>query len=941
MMEGKEIVWTEDEEVKNTPVLDFYRNKCIFLTGGSGFIGKLLLEKLLRIKVKEIVLLLRPKKGKTTNERITEMFSGVVFHKLKTNDLSFMKRIKIIEGDLQVAGLGLSEESQDYIRKNAQIVFHVAADVKFDRSLKKAVEVNVRGTRDLLRMLEKAEKIEAIVYVSTVYSHCVNLTIEEKFYPPPTDADKMIEFVENMDENFEKKINKLTQDLIHPWPNTYVYSKALAEDIVRRFSMILPISVVRPSIVIATVEDPVAGWTDNIYGLNGAIIGIAMGIIRVLNINNDVVADVIPADYVVNSILVVAEKTSSESIVLEENMCSKVGKIYNCVSSPDNPIDWKQIYDYSIYAGSSVPPMKSMWIVSFTAVTNPYIYSFLKFVLHILPAFIIDFVFKVLGKKPRLMDLYDKVHKFSAVITYFANTKWTIKNDNMRSVVKSLNKNDKKLFQCDIELMNWMDYFHIYDSDDSEAHVFDGMPKKLLEEEQQPETYGSLSKGSLFYYVNTIVGSGVIGIAYALHRSGFYLGIILLILVAVITDYSLILMIQCAHLCGRFTYTGVMEAAFGKIGYYLLSILQFMYPFLAMISYNVVVGDTISKVLVRFIPSLGSSMGSVRFFVVFLVTLFITTPLCLYKDVSRLARISFISLVCIMLILLAVLYKQVILNFFRPKTPDAWKFAHGDVIGSLGVFSYAFFCHHNTFLVYHSMQNATLQRWEKVTHISVGFAWAFAFLFGIAGYATFRELSQGDLLENYCFDDDLMNFARILFSISILLTFPIEACVVRQIIRTQIKRFVSPEFVEYEKEADPEHDHGEDSENNVLITLAIVFLAFFVSPTTECLGPILELNGLLAAIPLSYILPGLIFIQLDPHSLFSREKLPAVGLVVFGVVVTICGSAVLFPNLGSDCSTGIVLGYCKDDELAMNSSVSVTHTTPPTRIPTLPKFTRN
>lgn len=101
------------------------------------------------------------------------------------------------------------------------------------------------------------------------------------------------------------------------------------------------------------------------------------------------------------------------------------------------------------------------------------------------------------------------------------------------------------------------------------------------------------------------------------------------------------------------------------------------------------------------------------------------------------------------------------------------------------------------------------------------------------------------------------------------------------------------------------------------------------------------LKGLLAAIPLSYIIPGLIFIQLDPHSLLSREKLPAVGLVVFGVIVTICGSAVLFPNLGSDCSTGIVLGYCKDDEIAMNSSAIVIHTTPPTRIPTLPKFTRN
>lgn len=48
-------------------------------------------------------------------------------------------------------------------------------------------------------------------------------------------------------------------------------------------------------------------------------------------------------------------------------------------------------------------------------------------------------------------------------------------------------------------------------------------------------------------------------------------------------------------------------------------------------------------------------------------------------------------------------------------------------------------------------------------------------------------------------------------------------------------------------------------------------------------------QGLLTAIPLSYILPGLIFIKLDPHSLFSREKLPAIFLVVFGLAVSISG----------------------------------------------------
>lgn len=77
----------------------------------------------------------------------------------------------------------------------------------------------------------------------------------------------------------------------------------------------------------------------------------------------------------------------------------------------------------------------------------------------------------------------------------------------------------------------------------------------------------------------------------------------------------------------------------------------------AMISYNVVVGDTLSKVLVRLIPSMGVSMGAVRLGVVFIVTLCVTVPLCLYKNVSRLAKASFISLACVVFILLCVIYK--------------------------------------------------------------------------------------------------------------------------------------------------------------------------------------------------------------------------------------------------------------------------------------------
>lgn len=57
------------------------------------------------------------------------------------------------------------------------------------------------------------------------------------------------------------------------------------------------------------------------------------------------------------------------------------------------------------------------------------------------------------------------------------------------------------------------------------------------------DTLSSLPQAS-FNYINSIVGSGVIGIPYAFHRAGFGLGLLLLIIVAVITDYSLILMVS-------------------------------------------------------------------------------------------------------------------------------------------------------------------------------------------------------------------------------------------------------------------------------------------------------------------------------------------------------------------------------------------------------------
>lgn len=62
----------------DSPIRDFFVGKTVFVTGGFGFVGKLLIEKLLRCEVKKIFMLARPKKGKTIEERFEALMNEPV-----------------------------------------------------------------------------------------------------------------------------------------------------------------------------------------------------------------------------------------------------------------------------------------------------------------------------------------------------------------------------------------------------------------------------------------------------------------------------------------------------------------------------------------------------------------------------------------------------------------------------------------------------------------------------------------------------------------------------------------------------------------------------------------------------------------------------------------------------------------------------------------------
>ena len=65
---------------KRPSITDFYTNRDIFITGGTGFMGKCLLEKILRSIPGQgkVYILVRPKKGKSVQERIKELSNSKV-----------------------------------------------------------------------------------------------------------------------------------------------------------------------------------------------------------------------------------------------------------------------------------------------------------------------------------------------------------------------------------------------------------------------------------------------------------------------------------------------------------------------------------------------------------------------------------------------------------------------------------------------------------------------------------------------------------------------------------------------------------------------------------------------------------------------------------------------------------------------------------------------
>lgn len=105
--------------------------------------------------------------------------------------------------------------------------------------------LNTRSTAELVKLAVEMEKLEVFLHVSTTYCNTHKDVIEEKIYPAPADWRKIIKLVENLDDH---TLDVFTAKILQKYPNTYTFTKGLAEHVIEDYKDKIPAVIFRPSI---------------------------------------------------------------------------------------------------------------------------------------------------------------------------------------------------------------------------------------------------------------------------------------------------------------------------------------------------------------------------------------------------------------------------------------------------------------------------------------------------------------------------------------------------------------------------------------------------------------------------------------------------------------------------------------------------------------------
>jgi long-chain acyl-CoA synthetase len=357
------IIFEPHKHIERLSIRESFAGKHVLLIGFTGFIGKVWLAKILEEvpEIAKVHLLIRRQRSTTARRRFEKIVAeSPLFENLHVRygeafGAFLAEKTEVIEGDITQPGLGIEPATFERLKSDLDVVINSSGLTDFNPDLRQALTINIDGTLHVIDFLRQCDHA-ALLHLSTCYvvgyrDGRIVETLSPNYTPKGlADFDAEVEYeslqrlakdIESRaesapvteqlrrqvlskgrkltDTELEAQVRKQRQrwtrdNLIEAgmlrarelgWPNTYTFTKSVAESLIAKHGAGLPIAVVRPSIVETSTHDPFEGWNEGVN--TSAPISYLLGtFFRQMPTNGKKCLDIIPVDLVCRGMILIA-----------------------------------------------------------------------------------------------------------------------------------------------------------------------------------------------------------------------------------------------------------------------------------------------------------------------------------------------------------------------------------------------------------------------------------------------------------------------------------------------------------------------------------------------------------------------------------------------------------------------------------------------------------
>ncbi|XP_074517727.1 putative sodium-coupled neutral amino acid transporter 6 [Sebastes fasciatus] len=412
-------------------------------------------------------------------------------------------------------------------------------------------------------------------------------------------------------------------------------------------------------------------------------------------------------------------------------------------------------------------------------------------------------------------------------------------------------------------------------------------------------TKGASFASSVFNLMNAIMGSGILGLAYAMAHTGIVGFCILLVVVSSLAAYSIHLLLKICDQTGINSYEDLGGKALQKTGKVVVGISIIIQNIGAMASYLFILKTELPAAIDSLLDpgNTGHAWYEDGRLLLTLVTICIVLPLSILPKIGFLGYTSGIAFIFMLYFAVVVVVKQWSIPCPLPHNittlSGAIKISNSSdsdctpklfVISSksgyaIPTMAFSFLCHTAILPIYCELDRPTKAKMQKITNVSISLSFLVYLISALFGYLTFYDQVDSELLlgyDTYMPRDIMVMVVRLAILFSVLLTVPLIQFPARKaavLLMFERRPFSWPIHIIL----------------TLIILSVVLLLAIFVPDIKNVFGVV----GATTSTCLLFIFPGIFYLKINRGPLKSFDSIGAGLLVVFGFIMGIISFSVI------------------------------------------------